>query len=101
MTKLDPIHGRSEEFPWGDVVSCLKYKDAKAKYYESSTTEESVREANKDLVCPKCNKGIADLAVFYFVSPKITWENLCGAAGWMIACTNCKKQIAFTYGMMS
>lgn len=90
-----------DEFPWEDVEACFKNKANKARQYHSKKNVKDLKEYHKDILCPKCKKGINDLEIFYFESPKWTWEHLCGRAGWMIACKNCKKQLYFELGVMN
>lgn len=50
---------------------------------------------NTALPCPICGLGIEDLEICYFVSPKWTWEERYGRAGWLTICAKCEMQIQF------
>jgi hypothetical protein len=82
-----------EGFPWGDIVSCRKNK----KSPETGETETDIRKwlVGKIKECPKCKKPLEELEVFYFKSPEETWSGLCGTAGWIVVCFDCKKQIDY------
>lgn len=49
--------------------------------------------------CEICGKK--SLVEIYFKSPSYTWEKLCGRAGEMILCTDCKRQVKFRVTMMN
>jgi hypothetical protein len=51
--------------------------------------------------CPKCGRSTNELAWFYFESPKWTWDNLCGRAGWMTVCDSCRVQVDFFLEVMN
>lgn len=73
------------EFPWDDVaLSMLSYPD-------------SVKFSNK--TCDRCRKQT--LVHIYFRSPSSTWRNMCGRAGHMTICTDCKKQVEYSPTMMN
>lgn len=74
-------------FPWLDVLESRylgKYKPMKKQ-----TT-----------CCDKCNKK-ENVIWVYFVSPDITWREMCGRAGYLSICVKCKKQIQFQMSVMN
>lgn len=83
-------------YPWEDVD--------KARHNPRLQRKHPPGEADKYRVmakpCPKCGKASGELAWFYFESPKWTWENLCGRAGWMTVCDACHMQVDFFLEVM-
>lgn len=77
LKKKEPksLKVKGEYFPWEDVRPCLKNKTVKLK-----------------TKCPKCARQLKRI---YFISPAYTWENLCGRAGWLTVCVQCKLQFDF------
>ncbi len=87
----DDADGDEDQYPWEDVD--------KARHNQRLQRKHPPGEADKYRAtakpCPKCRKASADLAWFYFESPKWTLENLCGRAGWMTVCDTCRVQVDF------
>jgi hypothetical protein len=48
--------------------------------------------------CPCCSEN---LIIAYQSSPKWTWEELCGRAGYLVYCPKCKKDINFYLTVMN
>jgi hypothetical protein len=51
--------------------------------------------------CPYCGKSANKLSWLYYRSPQWTWQSLCGQAGWMSVCEDCKKPVDFFLEKMS
>lgn len=70
-----------------------------ARHNERLQRKHALGEAGKYRAtakpCPKCGRPSSELAWFYFESPKWTWDNLCGRAGWMTVCDACRAQVDF------
>jgi len=90
---------KENEYPWEDVIMCRNIKKSPLK----KNTEREAREKLKNTIkpCPTCGKTFEEIEIFYFISPEHTWKNLCGRAGWIIVCTDCKKQISFLLEAMN
>ena len=99
LNKIIAAEEDDEFFPWEDIIACRNKK-------KSSETGEAEAEARKRLEgtiapCPKCGKKFEEMELFYFESPEETWRHLCGRAGWIVICPDCKKQIRFMLEVMS
>lgn len=86
-------------FPWKDIDSCRSYK----RFIESESSESDLRARLQGSIdpCSGCGKSFKDMEVLYFKSPPSTWEHLCGQAGWMVICPDCKNQIWFECDLMN
>ena len=71
-------------FPWEDVDAC------RGKVH-TRTPKPLDRARN----CPQCAQAPAQLTWIYFESPAWTWQNMCGRAGWMTVCDDCRLQTQF------
>lgn len=72
-------------YPPSDVEDCVNNK--KLQNEIELPEELKVNESNQ---CENC-KG-ANLKWYRFVSPKETWQMLCGRDAWLLMCPKCKKQ---------
>ena len=63
--------------------------DGKEKYLDTASA------------CPGCQTPPDELSWFYFESPRETWEMLCGCAGWMLVCDQCRRQTSYFEEVMS
>jgi hypothetical protein len=75
-------------FPWKHVIACMK------------KTLDSKEFANH-LPCPKCGLRSENLDWINFRSPDWTWEHLCGRAGPLSICPECKIQVEFILHVMN
>lgn len=83
--KDDIILPNESYYAWRDVVlSMLEYPDS-VKF--STNT------------CEICGKN--SLVEIYFHSPLCTWEKLCGTAGKMTLCPDCKRQVNYRVTLMN
>jgi hypothetical protein len=93
----DDDDGDEDQYPWEDVD--------KARHNRRLQRNHPPGEADKyrgtAKPCPMCGKVSRELAWFYFESPKRTWENLCGRAGWMTVCDACHVQVDFFLEVMN
>lgn len=51
--------------------------------------------------CPQCRTPPRRLHWFWFESPDVTWQSLCGRAGWAAWCPRCSKPVTFYASVMS
>jgi len=51
--------------------------------------------------CPRCGLPAEKLKWFRYRSPRSTWANLCGRAGWKTRCRICRQEIDFFIRMMN
>jgi hypothetical protein len=79
-------------FPVEDVVSCLR--DDKLQVRHSLA-------AAKDRYKAGIAEPIENAIWFYFASPALTWETLCGRAGWMVVAKEPLREVAFFLEIMS
>jgi hypothetical protein len=79
-------------FPWDQVDSARKDQLLQRRH---SIREARMRYEWRAEPCPKCNKMARELSWFYFSTPRWTWDNLCGRAGWMVVCDECHCQVSF------
>lgn len=93
----DDADGDEDQYPWEDVDKARHNQRLQRKHPPSEA--DKYRATAKP--CPKCGKASADLVWFYFESPKWTWENLCGRAGWMTVCDTCHVQVDFFLEVMN
>lgn len=81
-----------ERFPWQDADAARKNTRLQRRHDVSEAHEHYLSAARS---CPRCAAAPGELTWFYFESPKWTWENLCGRAGWMTVCDPCRVQVDF------
>lgn len=84
--------------PWADVDAS---RDNLRLQHRHSVAEAKLRylpEANR---CPRCSIRPDALNWFYFSSPQETWPALCGCAGWLVVCDDCRIQVDFFIEVMS
>lgn len=93
----DEADSERDQCPWDDVDKARHNQRLQQKHPPGEA--DTYRATAKP--CPKCGKGSAELSWFYFESPKWTWENLCGRAGWMTVCDHCRVQVDFFLEVMS
>ena len=72
-----------DHFPWEDVDACRGREAPGARPVEDACP------------CPQCGKPGAALTWIYFESPEWTWQHLCGRAGWLTVCDDCRVQVQF------
>lgn len=84
-------------FPPADHVVAAR-NDERLQADNAGEVEEA-RRANPELACAKC--GSTELAWFYFSSPPVTWENLCGTAGAMAVCDDCQRRVEYFETMIN
>jgi hypothetical protein len=71
-------HEKMEQvFPWEDVDSCM---------------DNSIEPKIEGICCPECGKEVKWI---HFRSPKWTWEHMCGRAGALAICPDCRIQVEF------
>ena len=92
MSKDEEIFDDENGFPWDDVTAARKNALLQRKYPIAKGKDSHLPQAKG---CPKCAARPEHLAWFYFESPKWTWDNLCGRAGWMTVCDACHAQVDF------
>lgn len=72
-------------YPPSDVEDCINNK----KLQNEIRLPDNLR-ISEDKECSNC-KGVK-LKWYRFVSPKETWQMLCGRDCWLLVCPKCKKQ---------
>lgn len=87
-----------EIFPWEDVRASKKIWKKQIPDAISEAKGRYLAEANG---CPCCEKQADNLTWQYFRSPKWTWEQLCGRAGYLTICENCSRQVEFFCEIMN
>ena len=84
-------------YPWEDVEACRGRKPAESMFgADGPPPVSAVKEG-----CLGCGRPPAELEWLYFTSPPWTWTKLCGRAGWMGICPDCRYQVYFALGVMS
>jgi hypothetical protein len=91
------IEDHDEGYPWPDVDASRRNSRLQRKHPVSEGQASYLKRAK---TCPQCGLA-AQLTWFYFESPKETWENLCGRAGWMTVCDKCHVQVDFFLEVMN
>ena len=81
-----------EKFPWEDIEAAQADAGLQSEYPIAKGQKQYGKYAKR---CPKCNASVNQLRWVYFSSPKYTWENLCGRAGWLTVCDRCHVQVDF------
>jgi hypothetical protein len=87
-----------QEFPWEDVDASRRKRRLQARHPAEEWKTHYLTDAKP---CPRCEAPPEALCWFYFESPKETWENLCGTAGWMAVCDRCHVQANYFMEAMS
>ena len=80
-------------FPWDDVDACRLNPELQQR----QAVEYKKHELPTKL-CPQCRQPVE---WFWFDSPRWTWEKLCGRAGWLALCNECRLQTAFQMVLMN
>src|SRR3954468_5709906 len=80
------------QYPWEDVDASRRNRRLQRRHPLPVGLPTDFGDARP---CPKCGAKIEALSWFYFRSPKETWANECGAAGWMAVCDPCHIQVNF------
>lgn len=83
-----------QEYPWEDVEAARHNARLQKRHRGKERVAEGL-PAHFAYVrpCPTCGAASEKLSWFYFESPKETWPNECGVAGWMAVCDPCHIQI--------
>jgi|SRR5277367_4164987 len=84
--------GREWRYPWEDVEASRKNQQLQREHALAEAKQRYTRSAKS---CPQCGAVADTLAWFYFSSPDLTWETLCGVGGWMTVCDRCHVQVNF------
>jgi hypothetical protein len=82
-----------QELPWEDVEASRGNRRLQKRHPLPERIATRFAEARS---CPKCQIPSGALTWFYFESPKWTWENLCGSAGWRAVCDRYYVQVNFS-----
>lgn len=77
-------------FPWRDVEMCR----LNTKLQQQSRASMPAGDDR----CPKCGM---ELTWVFFSSPGWTWTELCGRAGWLGLCDQCRLQVYFRLTAMN
>jgi hypothetical protein len=88
------VGGYEDKFthPVEDVITCLRDDRLQSRHSLAAAKERY----KADIAEPMENT-----VWFYFESPALTWENLCGRAGWMIIAKEPPREIAFFVEVMN
>jgi hypothetical protein len=87
-----------QEYPWKDVEASRRNRRLQAKHPLTEGKNQYLASAK---ACPRCETVPESLNWFYFSSPKETWPQLCGVAGWIAVCDRCHLQVNFFDEVMS
>lgn len=92
-----------EFYPWDTVNACRNNEELQRKQLLScqSADQAKHRYSQDAMPCVKCRTPAEQLAWFYFVSPKQTWQVLAGRGGWMTVCGECHIQVDFFVEILS
>lgn len=66
--------------PWEDVNACMHWWNLLNLFW------------GKGEPCPFCGKPTK---IIWFSSPRDTWDNLCGTAGYLTLCKDCHRQLDY------
>lgn len=80
------------KLPWEDVEASRRNRRLQKRHPLPEGIGTHFAEARP---CPKCHAPAEALSWFYFRSPKETWANECGVAGWLAVCDRCHIQANF------
>ena|ERR1035437_200323 len=75
-------------FPWEDVITCFPKKLDGTKFIGQ-------------IECPLCGQKSEKLVWIDFTSPGWTWSNLCGSAGNLSICPDCRIQVQYQMTFMN
>jgi hypothetical protein len=91
-----------QELPWEDVEASRRNRRLQKRHrLKERLADGLTTHFGYAKPCPKCQTTPGALTWFYFESPKWTWENLCGSAGWMAVCDRCRIQVNYFSEVMS
>jgi hypothetical protein len=86
------------EYPWEDVEASRRNRRLQKTHRLPEGIRSHFAEARP---CPQCQSPADALSWFYFRSPKETWEQECGVAGWIAVCDRCRVQVNFFIAAMN
>jgi len=78
--------------PVEDVITCLR-DDRLQSRHSLAAAKDRYRESIAE--------PVQNALWFYFESPALTWETVCGRAGWMVVAKDTPRQIAFFLEIMN
>lgn len=78
-------------FPWEDVDAARTDLSLQRRFNPDAT----IRDFGAKAICRECSGAGNMLTWCYFISPDWTWEHLCGRAGWLAICDDCRRQVLF------
>ncbi|MFL6520168.1 MAG: hypothetical protein ACJ8NS_08105 [Chthoniobacterales bacterium] len=85
-----------QKYPWEDVEASRRNRRLQRRHRLAERLDDGLATYfGYARPCPKCGLTPDKLSWFYFRSPKETWENECGVAGWMAVCDPCHIQVNF------
>lgn len=87
-----PSDSEDYEFPIEDIIKCISNERIQCRHDISVAKQKYGASVAHDA---------DDCFWFWFVSPKWTWENLCGRAGWMILSKKDLRQIEYFLEIMN
>jgi hypothetical protein len=90
--------GDDQQLPWEDIQASRRNRRLQAKHPVTKGKNYYLAGARS---CRKCHTPADSLSWFYFESPKETWPELCGVAGWVVVCDGCRVQVDFFIEVMS
>jgi len=83
---------------WWAEMQALRADPAAQSRGDAARREALMSRAR---ACPKCDRPPTELAWVYYSSPPVTWEHLCGRAGWITLCDHCERQVDFILTVMN
>lgn len=86
------------DLPWADVDSSRRNLRLQRRHSVPEAKSKYLPDAHR---CPRCRTLPEALNWFYFSSPNETWPALCGCAGWLIVCDQCRIQVDFFIEVVS
>ncbi|HMJ90555.1 MAG TPA: hypothetical protein VK530_12120 [Candidatus Acidoferrum sp.] len=86
------------ELPWEDVDASRRNHRLQRRHSVAEAKDRYLPHANR---CPACKTLSEALKWVYFSSPKETSPALCGCAGWVVVCDDCRIQVDFFIEIMS
>jgi hypothetical protein len=98
MSDDDSECSEEEHLPWEDIEAS-RHKNSVQRGRDSKAAKGAYGAIAHS--CPNCQKPPDALAWFYFDSPSRTWADLCGRAGWITVCDECKRQVDFFCEVMN
>lgn len=89
-------------FPWEHVEDCRQQTGSRRDSFPpESARSDPNKHRDRAKPCPLCGAGFESLTLVYFVSPRWTWKDLCGRAGWLTICDKCHIQVEFFCDLMN